>query len=128
MTRDTANGYVIIGCGGHRVSPKDMYDLDVAVYGCRMIVPVMVVPGQTEEMILGSNAIKHILTQLKSTDSYWRLVSSPNNGQTDDHCEFLSLLSNTERWRGNCIPDKVGTVKVKSCVTLKAQSEHLVWG
>ncbi|KAK0130982.1 Retrovirus-related Pol polyprotein from transposon 412 [Merluccius polli] len=128
MTRDTADDYVIVGCGGHRVSPKDMYDLDVTVYGCRMVVPVMVVPGQTEQMILGSNAIKHILTQLKSTDGYWRLVSSPDNGQTDDHCQFLSLLSNTERWRGECIPDKVGTVKVKSCVTLKPQSEHLVWG
>jgi hypothetical protein len=128
MKRDTADDYVIVGCGGHRVSPKDMYDLDVTVYGCRMIVPVMVVPGQTEQMILGSNAIKHILTQLKNTDGYWRLVSSPDNGQTDDHCQFLSLLSNTERWRGECIPDKVGTVKVKSCVTLKPQSEHLVWG
>lgn len=105
-----------------------MYDLDVTVYGCRMIIPAMVVPGQTEEMILGSNAIKHILTQLKSTDSYWRLVSSPNNGQTDDHNQFLSLLSNTERWRGDYIPDRVGTVKVKSCVTLKPQSEHLIWG
>lgn len=126
LTRVTADDYVIIGCGGHRVSPTDMYDLDVTVYGCRMIIPAMVVPGQTEQMILGSNAIKHILTQLKSTDSYWRLVSSPDNGQPDDHCQFLSLLSNTERWRGDYIPDKVGTVKVKSCVTLKPQSEHLV--
>lgn len=89
--KDTADDYVIIGCGGHRAFPKDMYDLDATVYGCRMIIPA--------EMILGSNAIKHILTQLKSTDSYWRLVSSPNNGQTDDHNQFLSLLSNTERWR-----------------------------
>ncbi|KAJ3588942.1 hypothetical protein NHX12_010283 [Muraenolepis orangiensis] len=80
MKRDTADDYVIIGCGGHHVSPKDMYDLDVTVYD-------------------GSNAIKHILTQLKSTDGYWRLVSSPNNGQTDDHCQFLSLLSNTEGCR-----------------------------
>lgn len=128
MTRKTADDYVIIGCGGHRVSPKDMYDLDVTVYGCRMIIPTMVVPGQTEQIILGSNAIKHILTQLKSTDGYWRLVSSSNDGQTDDHCQFLSLLSNTERWRGDGIPDKVGTVKVKSCVTLKPRSEHLVWG
>lgn len=128
MTRKTADDYVIIGCGGHRVSPKDMYDLDVTVYGCRMIIPTMVIPGQTEQIILGSNAIKHILTQLKSTDGYWRLVSSSNNGQTDDHCQFLSLLSNIERWRGDDIPDKVGTVKVKSCVTLKPRSEHLVWG
>lgn len=124
MTRKTADDYVIIGCGGHRVSPKDMYDLDVTVYGCRMIIPTMVVPGQTEQIILGSNAIKHILTQLKSTNGYWRLVSS-SNGQTDDHCQFLSLLSNIERCRGDGIPDKVGTVKVKSCVTLKPLSEQV---
>lgn len=34
----------------------------------------------------------------------------------------------SSRWRGDGIPDKVGTVKVKSCVTLKPRSEHLVWG
>lgn len=128
IIRDAADDYVIVGCGGRRVSPRDMYDIDVTVYGCRMIIPVMVVPGQTEQMILGSNAIKHILTQLKGTDGYWRLVSSPDNCQTDDHSQFLSLLSNTERWRGNLIPDKVGTVKVKSCVTLNPRNEYLIWG
>lgn len=70
ITNRSADDYVIISCDGHHVSPKDMYNLDVEVYGCRMMIPMMVVPNQTEQIILGSNAIKHILTQLKSTVGY----------------------------------------------------------
>lgn len=38
------------------------------------------------------------------------------------------MLSNTQRWRGDHAPGKVGTVKLKHCVILQPQSEHLVWG
>ncbi len=41
---------------------------------------------------------------------------------------FLSLFSNTERWRGESTPEKVGTVKLQRSVTLEPQTEHLVWG
>ena len=76
-----ADDVVIVGCGGHEVSPKAMYELEVTVYGCRMIIPVLVVPGQTDDMILGSNAIKQLIKQMKETDGYWRLMSTPNNNQ-----------------------------------------------
>ena len=58
ITKNSAEGYVIVGCGGHLVTPCAMYDLTVSVYGYRVIVPVLVVPGQTNDMILGSSAIK----------------------------------------------------------------------
>ncbi|RXN35516.1 gypsy retrotransposon integrase 1 [Labeo rohita] len=35
--------------------------------------------GQTDKMILGSNAIKSLLTILKNTDDLWRLISLPND-------------------------------------------------
>jgi hypothetical protein len=61
-------------------------------------------------------------------DSYWRVVGTPGpSGQYDDS-QFLHLLSNLERWRGDSIPDKVGTIKLKRAVTLQLMSEHLVWG
>lgn len=61
---------VIVGCGGHQVTPKALYDLDVTVYGCKIIIPALVVPGQAEEMILGSNAINKLIKLLKETDGY----------------------------------------------------------
>ncbi|KAJ8412937.1 hypothetical protein AAFF_G00105190 [Aldrovandia affinis] len=123
-----ADDVVIIGCGGHRVTPKAIYNVDVVVYDCKMVVPMLVVPGQTDDMILGSNAIKKILELMRKTDSYWRLVSEPSGGSDEDCHRFFSLLSNTERWRGDTVPDKVGTLRLQQCVTLQPQSEHLVWG
>ena len=37
-------------------------------------------------------------------------------------------MANTSRWRGEELPDKIGTVKLKQSVTLLAMQEHLVWG
>ncbi|KAL1251788.1 hypothetical protein QQF64_019584 [Cirrhinus molitorella] len=74
LSKSTADDVVIIGCGGHRVTPTAMYDLSICVYGCKIIIPVLIVPGQTDEMILGSNAIKSLLTLLKNTDDYWKFI------------------------------------------------------
>jgi len=101
-----ADDVVIIGCGGHRVTPTAMYDLSVCVYGCKMIIPVLIVPGQADEMILGSNAIKSLLTLLKNTDDHWKLVSLPSGNGESESLEFISLLSNTQRWRGDHVPER----------------------
>lgn len=119
FTKSSADDVVIIGCGGHRVTPTAMYDLSVCVYGCKLIIPVLVVPGQTDEMILGSNAIKSLLTLLKNTDDYWKLISLPSGNGQNECLEFISLLSNTQRWIGDQVPEKVGTEKLKHCVTLQ---------
>lgn len=128
MTSQSAEDIVIVGCGGHRVAPTAVYDLKATVYGCSMIIPALVVPGQTEEMILGTNVIKRLLMQLRETDGYWRLMSKSSNNESDECCMFLSLFSNAERWRGESIPEKVGTVKLQRSVMLEPQTEHLVWG
>lgn len=126
LSKYSADDDVIIGCGGHRVTPTAMYDLSTCVYGCKMTIPVLIVPGQTDEMILGSNTIKSLLTSLKNSDDYWRLISLPSGNGENESLEFISLLSNTQRWRGNDVPDKVVTVRLKHRVTLQPQSEHLV--
>ncbi len=105
-----------------------MYDLPVCVSGCKMIIPVLIVPGQTDEMILGSNAIKSLLTLLKNTDDYWKLISLPSGNGQNECLEFISLLSNTQRWRGDHVPEKVGTVKLKHCVTLQPRVNTLYGG
>ncbi len=40
---------VLIGCGGKRVYPKRLRDLQFEVYGCTVIVPTLVVPGQADD-------------------------------------------------------------------------------
>ena len=44
---------VLIGCGGVRVKPKRVCDLQFEIYGCTVIVPTLVVPGQVDELIVG---------------------------------------------------------------------------
>ena len=127
-SKQSAQDIVIVGCGGHRVTPTAIYDLQVSVYGYSMTVPTLVVPGQSEEMILGSNVIKRLLTCLREAGGYWKLTSMPSNNQSDECSQFLSLFSNTQRWRGESVPDRVGTVKLMRSVTLEPQTEHLVWG
>ncbi|KAK0152244.1 Retrovirus-related Pol polyprotein from transposon 17.6 [Merluccius polli] len=128
MRQYSADDVVIIGCGGHQVTPSAICDVEVEVYDCKMIIPMFVVPGQTDDMILGSNAIKTIIRLMRKTDGYWRLMSEPSSVFDEDCHDFFSLLSNTERWRGDTVPDKVGTLKLQRRVTLQPQSEHLVWG
>lgn len=122
-----ANDVVIIGCGGHRVIPKVMYELELTVYACKMVVPVLVVPGQTDDLILGSNAIKWLIERMKGTDGYWTLVSSQVKTDDGECHQFLSLLSNVERWKGGDMPDKVGTARLKEKITLDPHHEHLAW-
>ncbi|KAI4812430.1 hypothetical protein KUCAC02_023818 [Chaenocephalus aceratus] len=117
---------VLIGCGGTLSKPKCMYEVEMKLYGESCIVPVLVVPGQRDDLIIGTNVIRFIMHQLKITSDYWRLVSS---GNLLPECEqFLDLMANSSRWRGEELPDRIGTVKLQHAVTLMAKKEHLVWG
>ncbi|KAI5089736.1 interleukin-1 receptor accessory protein-like 1-A isoform X1, partial [Silurus meridionalis] len=118
---------VLIGCGGKRVFPRSLLELKLDVYGCTVIVPCLVVPGQGDDLILGTNVIKHIVHRLKSSDRYWELISAPSerNRECD---EFLSMLAGVQRWKGRTVPDVVGTVKLNHAITLSPGQEHLVWG
>lgn len=117
---------VLVGCGGALSKPKCMYEVEMKLYGESCIVPVLVVPGQRDELIVGTNVIRYLMSQLKITTDYWRLVSS---GNLLPECEqFLDLMANSSRWRGEELPEKIGTVKLQQSVTLLARQEHLVWG
>lgn len=69
IEKKSAEDFVIVGCGGHLVTPSATYDLTTSVYGYKVVIPILVVPGQTDEMILGSNAIKWLISQMKKTVS-----------------------------------------------------------
>jgi len=40
---------VLVGCGGLRVRPKCAFGVEMEVYGCKMFVPTLVVPGQHDQ-------------------------------------------------------------------------------
>ncbi|XP_076862436.1 uncharacterized protein LOC143514750 [Brachyhypopomus gauderio] len=117
----------LVGVGGRRVRPKSTFNVEMEVYGCKIIVPTLVVEGQHDELILGTNVIKHILRESKKCGDYWRAVSKPCCSDPETE-QFLSMLAGLDRWRGNEIPDNIGTVKCNSATLLEPGREYLVWG
>lgn len=124
----SAEKIVLVGCGGKQTQPKCMYDLTLTFDGVTSSVPVLVVPGQRDELIIGSNVLKHLMYVMKSNVDYWKLISTGCRHSFNDYEHFLDVMSCTTRWRGNEVPDKIGTVKLSCAVTLLPQCEHLVWG
>lgn len=119
---------MLIGCGGRRVKPKFAVNVEMEVYGCRIVVPTLVVQGQHDEMILGTNVIKHVLRQYKQCDAYWKAVSAPCPPGDPESEQFLSMLAGLDRWRGDEVPYKIGTVRSNSAVCLEPGREYLIWG
>lgn len=117
---------VLVGCGGLVTQPKCIYEIDVKIYGFKFVVPTFLVPGQKDELIIGTNVIRPIIQKMKSEEKYWVMISSQTS---DPDCEqFLQLLCCTSRWLGTEVPDKVGTVRLRQAVTLQPQKEYIVWG
>lgn len=82
MRRYSADDVVIIGCGGHQVTPSAAYDVEIEVYDCKMVVPMVVVPGQTDDTILGSNAMKTIMQQAEKEHKTGGCVSLCCSGES----------------------------------------------
>lgn len=61
---------VLTGCGGKQTKPKCAYELNVDLLGCKMTVNFLVVPGQEDDMIVGSNVLRHVTQQVKNTKWY----------------------------------------------------------
>lgn len=119
---------VLVGCGGVSIQPESIYQLEIEVYGHTVSVPTLVVPGQRDEMILGTNVIKYIISQMKSTHGYWRVLNRPESSGNEEIMQFLDMLSGLHRWKGTEMPSKIGTAKLTQAVVLCPQQEHLVWG
>lgn len=58
---------VLVGCGGAQTQPEGLYDLELQLYDTTCLVPTLVIPGQRDDLILGSNVIKHLLHVMKAT-------------------------------------------------------------
>ena len=58
---------ILVGCGGVQVSPKCMYGtyMELSLLGVKCMVPVLVVTGQKDTIIVGTNMLKYVLHQLK---------------------------------------------------------------
>ncbi|KAK0141373.1 hypothetical protein N1851_021618 [Merluccius polli] len=117
---------VLVGCGGLTTQPSCIYELTVEIFGSKFIVSTFLVPGQRDEIIIGSNVIRPLIQELRSDEKYWELIRSRTS---DPECEqFLQLLSCITRWSGPELPERVGTVMLRQAVTLAPQQEYLVWG
>lgn len=119
---------VLVGCGGIQVKPKCIHDLRMEVYGCTFTVPALVVPGQKDQLILGTNVIKHLLKHFKQSPHFWQVLSKPESTGAPEIVQFLNMLSGINRWRGDTLPDFIGTARLPRAVTLLPKQEHLVWG
>lgn len=119
---------VLIGCGGLQTQPEGFFDLGMQLYGVHCVVPTLVVPGQRDDLILGSNIIKHVIRVLKSDVDFWNMASRPVHPSDPNVELFLSMFTNVERWKGSEVPERIGTVKLTQAVALLPRHEHLVWG
>ncbi|KAL0194912.1 hypothetical protein M9458_008484, partial [Cirrhinus mrigala] len=119
---------ILVGCGGKVTRPTCMYKVELKIYGESCLVPILVVPGQRDDLIIGTNVIKFLAHRMKGISDYWRLVSNQTVEPMTGCEQFLDVMANTCRWKGSELPDKVGTIKLQQCVTLLARQEHLVWG
>lgn len=82
------------------------------MYGVRCLVPLLVVPGQRDDLITGTNEIKFLMHRMKVSDDCWGILSN-NDSEPSLVCEqFLDVMANTCRWRGGELPNKMGTVKL----------------
>ncbi len=107
--------------------PTSVLEFKLDVYGCDVVVLCLVFPVQGDDLILGSNVIKHLVHRVKGSDRYWELISTPS-GPNSECDELLSIVAGIHRWRGESVPDVVGRVKLNHAVTLSPGQEHLVWG
>lgn len=90
-------------------------------------MPMLVVEGQHDDLILRTNVIKHILQESKKCSNYWAAISTPfSAGAETEH--FLSMLAGLKWWRGATMPDKTGTVQCNSATYLEPGCEYFLWG
>lgn len=72
---------VLIGCGGLKTSPVGTCELRMSVFDCQISVPTFIVEGQTDDLILGSNIIKHFIRVLKTSGDFWERMSPSNDSK-----------------------------------------------
>ncbi|XP_048828112.1 uncharacterized protein LOC125705863 [Brienomyrus brachyistius] len=51
---------VLMGCGGLMTKPKGIYEFDIEIYGLQFSIPMLVVSGQKNDLIIGSNVLRPV--------------------------------------------------------------------
>ena len=87
----------------------------------KVIIPVLVVPGQADDMILGNNAIKWLISQVKDTARVQTVTPSVSDAQ-DNLPQLLSMLSSSNDREGGAVSHGMSTAKLKRCVNLQPMS------
>lgn len=105
--------------GGLGTNPKCAFDIEMGVYCCKMLVPTLVIPGQHDDIILGTNVIKWILHESELHDSYCITFSGPCPTPDPGMECSLSMLSGLSPWRGKDSPDRISTVRCNTAVCLE---------
>ncbi|KAK3531936.1 hypothetical protein QTP86_001352 [Hemibagrus guttatus] len=59
---------------------------------------------------------------------YWNVMNRPETTAEPEIEQFLNMLSGINRWKGDKVPDIVGTAKLTQAITLLPRQEQLVWG
>ncbi|KAL1268831.1 hypothetical protein QQF64_034194 [Cirrhinus molitorella] len=118
---------ILVGCGGKQTCPVGMCDLKLEVYGLCFSVPVLIVSGQIDQLIVLVQCAENLIREMKSNDGFWRVLDKPDQSIQSEDCQFLRMLSSIERWRGMYIY-KFGTLKSKSAGWFCRMSEHLGLG
>ncbi|CAI5694737.1 unnamed protein product [Oreochromis niloticus] len=117
---------VLIGCGGSRTVPSGVCDITVEMYGCKVVVPMLVIAGQSEDLILGSNLMRYLGNRLREEGHLGEECSKTLSAEEQPNKNLLSSMSGVVA--PGHVGDKIGTVKLKRAVTLEPLTEHLVWG
>lgn len=103
IKKSPADNIVVIGAGGHHVTPTAVCDLKVTIYGFKVLVPTLVIPGQKDDMIVDSNVLKVLIRVMKGSDGYWNLLAKPVDVADSECSQFLLLLAS-----GSCRNTIVG--------------------
>ncbi|CAM4603334.1 unnamed protein product [Leuciscus chuanchicus] len=69
-------------------------------------VPTLVVDGQVDDLIVGSNVIKHLIKELKKHGGLMEKMRSNVDTNSEDS-NLIQLLANVERWNGTVVPEKL---------------------
>lgn len=84
---------VLVGCGGKETRPDCVYDLRLQIHGIEFIVPTLAVPGQRDDLIVGSNVIKRLLHELGASGDCWQMFKTRAPESASAGGKFLELMS-----------------------------------
>lgn len=82
---------VLVGFCGVQVRPKCIYELKFSLYGQKVSVSTLVVPGQHDQVIVGTNAIKYLILCFKQDPSYWCVMYKSESSGEPNIEQFLRV-------------------------------------